>query len=373
MKRFVLTISLLSILTAAFPAAAGKVYDFSGFESQLEAYLCRFHDPGAPCDPYNLRGDFSYQPGGRADLYGSIDMAYVLWTIDELDKRASPEGRAAWAAFIQQGQDPRTGWFNRGNETAHFREHATAYATGGLALLDARPLHPFAWSKRMTRSRAAHDLWLSTTWWDVVWVGSHQGGGGAASLEMTGSAPPEWWGWYFGWLDREVNPETGLWQRASYNVVYQKPTVNDLGGAAHFWWMYERKGRPMPYPRQAIDSILSLQLPSGHWDDKRLDFPYCIDLDAIQGLNLAHAQLAAAGDDYRAADIVAALDRFLAYAAATLNPPGALEHLYRNSHDLPGALVAIAEADRCLQRITGSTRLQTKKPWRSVLTKICWL
>lgn len=350
-------------------------YDYAGFYAQLENYLHRFHDPAFLYDPHDLRGHFSYQPGRSYDLYGSCDMVYLLFTIGELEERTTEAGRREWAALIQGFQDPETGWFDKGNVTLHFREHATAYATGALKLLGSRPLHPFRWAERIIESEEAMDRWLSGIWWDVVWVGSHQGGGVAASLLMTDSAPEEWFGWFFAWLDREVNPETGLWQRAFYNRVYKKPMKNDLGGAAHFWWIYEAKGRPIPYPERVIDSVLSLQRDNGLWEKYKTKptYPTCINCDAINGINLAYNQLLAGGQDYRRRDIEAAYLRFYEACDRILNQPDALEKLYTNAHDLPGGLIGVAEAERFMQVHGGGALLETRRPWRSVLEVISWL
>ena len=359
---------------ASLPGAPSP-YDFAGFYNQLEPYLLRYHDPAFPDRPTDLRGRFSYQPGGAYDLYGSCDVVYLLWTIGELEPRTTAAGRAEWAGLIQSFQDPSTGWFDRGNETPHFKEHATAYATGALALLGARPRYPFRWAEKITASRKSTERWLGGIWWDVVWVGSHQGGGVAAALAMSDSAPEEWFDWYFDWLDHEVNPVTGLWQRAFYNRVITRPNKNDLGGAAHFWWIYEYRHRPLPFPERVIDTCLKLQLESGLWDRKprKGDFPYCINLDAINGLAASSRQLRSAGQGYRTPDILAALEKYLRRTNQVLTSPGALARLYTNSHDLPGALIGVAEADQFMKAVAGQGRIQTRAEWRSVLGTICWL
>ncbi len=354
---------------------SGASYDFTGFEAQLDDYMAAYRDPAFPYDPADVRGYFSYQPGEAYDLYGSADFAYLLWVSGQMEERTTLEGRAEWAGIIQSFQDPETGWFSKGNETLHFKSHATAYATGALALLDHKPLYPFKWKDPMTRDEKALDRWLRQIWWDVVWVGSHEGGGVAASLLMTGEASDEWFDWYLNWLDKEVNPNTGLWQRAFYNVVYKKPTMNDMGGAAHFWWIYQAKSRPMPYPERVIDSCLGLQLDNGLWDrkPKKGDFPYCINCDAINGINWSYYQLQEKGVEYREEDVRRAYADFFATCQRVLTKPGNVLELYDNSHDLPGAIIGIAEADQYFRRVDGETRLITTHIWRSALEKICWL
>jgi len=375
-ERFQVIFCLFFVLGFCSLGRADKeLYEFSGFYEQLEAYLERYHDPCFAYDSRDLRGRFSYQPGKAYDLYGSTDAVYLLWTIGELEERTTEESRREWAGLIQSYQDPESGWFDRGNETLHFKSHATAYATGALVLLGYSPLHPFRWSDRMTKSEEDMKKWIGQIWWDVIWVGSHEGGGVAAALAMTGQAPKEWYDWYLDWLDREVNPETGMWQRAFYNVIIKKPNMVDLGGAAHFWWIYQEKARPIPYPRQVIDTCLDLQLESGLWDKKprKGDFPYCINCDAVNGINAAYFHLLTSGQEYRTEDIARAYDKYLGRCREVLCAPGTVENLYTNSHDLPGALIGIAEADLFFRKTTGESRIKTKKTWRSVLEVICWL
>ncbi len=350
-------------------------YNFDGLCFQIDGYLERFHDPAFSYDPRDLKGRFSYQEGGSYDLYGSCDMVYLLWTTGELSERTTKSGREQWARIIRDYQDPETGWWTHGNETLHFKEHATAYATGALQLLGYEPLHPFRWKEEMTGSPEALDKWLSGIWWDVVWVGSHQGGGVAASLAMTGEASDQWFEWYLDWLDNEVNPRTGLWQRAFYNSFYKKPMKNDLGGAAHFWWVYQERGRPIPCPEKVIDTVLGLQRDNGLWEKYKIKetYPTCINCDAINGINAAHARLLEAGREYRTGDIVRSYDRFMRSCQDILNSPDSLERLYKNSHDLPGAFIGIAEADRFMRYYFGKSSLDTRHEWRSVLTEICWL
>jgi hypothetical protein len=356
----------------AFP----EIYEFRGFQEQLEPYLASYHDPAFDYDPRDLRGYFSYQQNQAYDLYGSADMVYLLYSIGELEERTTEKGRQEWASVIQSFQDPKTGWFTRGNETLHFKAHATAYATGALAMLGRRPLHAFRWADGITESEEAMDRWLKGIWWDVVWVGSHQGGGIAASLHMTGEADDRWFDWYFDWLDREVNPQTGLWQRAWFKKIKKKPTMHDMGGAAHFWWIYQHRDRPIPYPERVIDTLLGLQLESGLWDrkPKKGDFPYCINCDAVNGIKLAYLNLLDSGAEYRTDDIHRSFDRYLRRCYEVLTAEGAVQRLYSdNSHDLPGAVIGICEADLFFKITTSKSRLKTRRPWRSVLEVICWL
>lgn len=101
----------ITIFLGLPPAAAdqsGDSHDFAPVNAQLDAYLARYHDPAFNFDPRDLRGRFSYQPGGGADRYGSCDMVYNLAPVGELESHVSAAGRpcrreevdAALACFL---------------------------------------------------------------------------------------------------------------------------------------------------------------------------------------------------------------------------------------------------------------------------------
>jgi hypothetical protein len=355
-----------------------RLYNLDGFYSQLDEYLKSYYDPGRinQYDPHDIRGHFSLARGGPENLFGSADMVYVLYALDELDERTTPEGRKEWAAFIQSCQDPDTGWFtrNRGLHrlgTSPFKEHSTAYAVSALLMLGEEPKYPLRSAQKITQSKEATERWLEGILWIYVWGGSHQGGGMGAALEMTGEAPGQWFEWYFDWLDKEVNPETGLWQRAPWNIFYTKPLLEEMGGAPHFWWVYHHRGRPLPYPEKIINTCLALQKPSGLWDDK--GYTFCVDLDAIWSIHRAYLQLREQGIEYRKQDIKESFERYLETVCDILNRPDSLLEVYDNAHKLPGALAAIAEVQIFFSKTFGQQRLDTPKPLKQVLDVVAWL
>ncbi len=357
---------------------AGRVYNLAGFYAQLDNYIQSYVAPKhldlyAPDD---IRGRFALKRGGRENLYASADMVYLLYTLGELEARTTPEGRREWAAFIQSCQDPETGWFTgkRGIDrigTSPFKEHSTAYALSALKMLGEEPLYPLKASKKITKTRKATERWLESLLWIYVWGGSHQGGGMGSALEMTGEAPEKWFDWYFDWLDREVNPETGLWQRAPWNIFCSRPTKQEMGGAPHFWWVYYHRGRPLPFPEKIIDTCLALQLPNGVWD--KSGYTYCVDLDAIWGIHRAYLQLKEQGIEYRTDDIKNSFERYIAAACEVLNRPGSLQEIYNDAHKLPGGLIAIAEAQKFFHETMGEQKLITQKPLKQVLDFISWI
>jgi len=377
---FFATISLLFFLPFSCPAGeksdSKPIYNLDGFYSQLDEYLASFADPAyrAQYNPKDLRGHFSVNRGGPQDIYGSADMVYVLYILNLLDERTTPEGRKEWAAFLQSCQDPKTGWFTIHHSTAHFKEHTTPYGIAALEMLGSKPLYPLSDALRITQSKGETDFWLSTILWPYLWVGSHQGGGVAAAFVMTNEAPGQWWDWYFSWLDQRVSPKTGIWEFWAYRPFHRGPLRQEMAGSPHFFWIYQHKNRPLPYPQKIIDTSLALQLPNGLWDTKRKNalYTYCMDFDAIYNMHRAWLQLRAQGIDYRTEDIKQSLDRYLAAATSILNQPGNLNRVYRISHDLPGGLAAVAEAEKFFEE-NREPRLHTPKPLNPPIDKVPWL
>jgi hypothetical protein len=356
--------------------ASYPVYNLDGMYAQLDEFMASFVDPAyrSQYNPQDIRGHFSVSRGHKQDIYGSADMVYVLYILNMLDERTTPEGRKEWAAFLQSCQDPQTGWFTIHHSTAQFREHSTAYGLAGLDMLGYKPLYPLTQAKKITRSRAATDFWLATILWPYLWVGSHQGGGVAASFVITGEAPDQWWDWYFTWLDHRVSPKTGIWEFEVYKPFHRRPLRQEMAGSPHFFWVYQHKNRPMLYPQKIIDTSLALQLPNGLWDNKRKGalYTYCIDFDAIYNMHRTWLQLRAQGIDYRTDDIKQSLDRYLAAATAILNKPGELNRVYKLSHDFPGAPAALAEAEKFFEE-NGERRLLTPKPLNPPIDRVPWL
>jgi hypothetical protein len=218
------------------------------------------------------------------------------------------------------------------------------------------------------------DVWHKNVGWHHIWRGSHIGGGIAAIIGMTSHLAEQWWpgqvdiaqwfNWYFDWLDNHVNANTGLWQRAFWNRVVRKPTLIDMGGAVHFYWIYEAMQRPFPHPEPLIAATLHLQRPDGLYKD----YPYCIDLDGNFCITRAYLQLSPEKQNRW---------RNKVYSSLTANFDGIINTLlarpfseiYNNSHGLPGALAALVETTK-LPDFPYTPFLHT---WRHPLDKVMWL
>lgn len=350
--------------------------DLVAFAARLRDLPFRFRDETQPFDGDDLRGRFAHRPHRPTDVYGSADLVFVLWIVGELESRTTPAGRQEWISRIQAFQDPETGYFGRGHLAGHGPAHATGFATAALRLLGAQPAYPFRWAGSLFGSRERVESWLDSLDWNVVWTGSHGAGTAAALLDAPSLAtlPRGWEGWVLDGLSARVDARTGFWKRGLLDAFFRRPTTLDLGGAAHFWWLYDRLSKPIPSPRKAIEGILSLQRRTGLWGTRLFNgnFPQGIDFDALHGLRCGLKQLS--GDERRSSGerIVAAIDRYADAVERHLEDAGSLARLLSTSHKVVGTLNALAEADGLYTELTGAPRFLTPRPWRSALTAVSW-
>lgn len=342
-----------------------------------------------------LTGNFALYPGQSSpDLYGMIDSAYILYILGRLDSKTSSASRKLWAERILDCQD-QTGWFSKHNLRGHSREHATAYAIGALKLLEFESgerylerMKPLSALRPITRDYEAFRDWImhmgfrfslrgliqKNLGWHYIWRGSHVGGGVAAILGMIGPmlerwfpdgvTVDQWFSWYFDWLDVEANPRTGYWQRAFWNRITEKPTVIDLGGAAHFLWIYDAYGHSVPHPEKTIMSTMSLQNPDGLYSDH----PFCIDLDGNFCLIRPYLQLPQQlRKKYTARVSQAVENNFVGVLESLTEQP--LGEIYSDLHGLPGALTALVEC----AKMPEFKYAETLQNWCNPLDRVWWL
>ncbi|MBD3316124.1 MAG: hypothetical protein GF344_10075 [Chitinivibrionales bacterium] len=353
---------------------------------RVRSFVFRFAVRSSGCG--SVRG-FSFRPGaGEPDLYGTIDAVYALHIAGLLEECSSPSERVQWAQEIRGCRDSQ-GWFTKRNYRGHGREHATAYALGGLRLLgDTEPcgsiveLEPIlsderSFSKWINRLgfQSLRDIARKNLGWHYLWRSSHIGGGVAAIVgEMKDRGeiwigaphgPDAWLSRFLDWLDMRPKKSTGLWQRALWQFFYRKPTVIDLGGAAHFWWIYEKCNRPIPYPANLIPSIVSVQKPNGLYKGET---PFCIDFDAVNGIITAISQLNAKEHGNAYSSAATSIEKSWNALIAILSSVD-LSTLYPHSHGLPGALAALAECGR----MPNARYAELLKDFRPILCDTWWL
>lgn len=317
-----------------------KKYDLNPFSEHLNEWIEGFKFSQVP-------GEFSVRRDKPTpSLYAVCDLVFILSGIDMLEEyfdSNSLETKKAWISVIQSYQRPKSGWFKEGlmNYGGHFKEHSTAFAVSALQLLGAKPKHDFKIAKKLNTKKKV-EKWLkkSPEWGLLYWSGSHRGGGVGSIFAALGPEhyPHEkFFDWYFDWLDRKADPEVGFWRIGwIHKLLRNRLTKNELGGAVHYYWIYEYLGRPWPYPEKIIDSTLKLQNQKGTWHH---EFSYCIDLDAIHALTRCLKQT----KGYREEDVKAALEKYCDYAIPFFNDKEFIFNNYTSAHKLTGYVSAIAE------------------------------
>lgn len=180
--------------------------------------------------------------------YGCANAANILYTIGALPE--SLEERQAFIRVLQSFQDEDTGLFvNPGN----YETHTTAFVSGALKLLDARPLHQAkGFSKYLNKEELFR--FMDTIDWDKnPWLGAHLGAGIYASMLLTGTADDAWEDHYFAWLDANADEATGLWKRGALEGA---PRFHHLAATFHYVFNYEHAKRALPYPKQLLDTCI---------------------------------------------------------------------------------------------------------------------
>jgi hypothetical protein len=350
--------------------------DLQQFFDQIPDFIEKYYDPAFEYNPLDVRGHFSIDAGGVEDLYGAVDMAYIFWITGELESRTTEEGRAAWAGIIQGYQNPRTGLFDRGNYSGESVLHATAFATAGLKLLGHEPLYPHLWAEDIFSTPEQIEAWLDSFRWEQIWSGSHDTGAAAAVIDAPKglNLPANWGDMVLAAFTDRTDSRTGFWKNAGRDGILTFPTTIDLGGAAHFWWIYYHLGEEIPHAPQAMESILRTQRRTGIWGGRVFNgaFPQGIDFDAINGYRFL---LGSVSPDFREGiteQIIASVDQYACALDFHLNRPGSLEDLYNSSHKLVGLLNTLAEVNLLYSELTGEAKLTGVGELRSALDFVAW-
>lgn len=293
--------------------------------------------------------------GGRdlgVNEYGCADAANILYTIGRFPP---PPARPAWVACLRRRQDPATGLFR---EATHDPIHTTAHCAAALELFDARPAHPLAGLAGVRDRQRLEEFLAGLEWEWNPWGASHRGAGLYAALVLAGEAPAEWEDWYFDWLWREADPETGFWRRGCVAAGGDAMLFHHLAGSFHYLFNCEYARRPLRYPERVVDSCLRIEAeelfpPLGCTVGfAEVDWVYC--------LNRAVRQCGHRFDECRRA-----LEGFAAgYAAYLTGLDPASDDGLNDLHQLFGAVCALAELQQALPGL-----LRTERPLRLVLDR----
>jgi len=224
------------------------VYDLRPFMDRVGEIVAR-HNLGEP-GKYT-RWLTQNQMGDRdlgATPYGCANAVNILYTIGALPDDVVQ--RQAFVRVLQGFQDPQSGLFvNPGN----YETHTTAFVSGALALLGAKPLYHAEALRKYESPEALASFMENIDWAKAPWLGSHLGAGIYASMVLTDTATDAWEDAYFGWLDANADPQTGLWRRG---MLEGAPRFHYLAATFHYVFSYEHARRALPCPAALLETCI---------------------------------------------------------------------------------------------------------------------
>ncbi|MBQ8202478.1 MAG: hypothetical protein IJZ74_12005 [Clostridia bacterium] len=180
--------------------------------------------------------------------YGCANAVNILYTIGALPDAA--DDKQAFITVLQRFQDAESGLFcSPGN----YETHTTAFVSGALKLLDARPLYRAKAFEKYLSKDALFQFLNNIDWAENPWLGSHLGSGIYASMILTGTADDSWEDLYFSWLDENADPDTGLWKKGALSGA---PRFHYLASSFHYVFNYEHAKRALPYPLALLDTCI---------------------------------------------------------------------------------------------------------------------
>lgn len=224
------------------------MYDLRPFIAEVEKIVER-HYLG---EPGKYTRWITQDEKGSRDLgstpYGCANAVNILYTTGALP--SDMEERAAFVKVLQDFQNRSDGLFvNPGN----YETHTTAFVSGALNLLDAKPLYT---AKGFEKYQTKEGLWAfmdSIDWAKNPWLGAHLGAGIYASMLLTDTVADAWEDIYFQWLDENADPETGLWKRGALEGA---EAFHYLASTFHYVFNYEYAKRALPYPKELLDTCI---------------------------------------------------------------------------------------------------------------------
>jgi len=281
------------------------------------------------------RSDAKGRGDDGANPYGCADAANILYTVARFP--AGGGERAAWAGQLQAFQDPDDGQFH---EDTHHPVHCTAHCLAALELFEARGAQRLHALEPLLEPDAIERYLDELDWSGNPWSASHRGAGAYAALTLAGVADTAWEDRYFAWLDRECDPETGMWRRGHVGPCpdHGNAVFPHLAGTFHYHFNYHAARRPFPHVDALIDSCLRLRAEDPFDLDRSLGFA---PVDWVFCLNRARRQSA-----HRSAEAEAALRDY-----ADIWVPWVLERSdaeLDDLHKLFGVLCCLAELQQAL-------------------------
>ena len=329
--------------------------DLGPFVASVESIVARhaLERPGAFAR-YTRPGDDEH--GAPRDLganpYGCADAANLLYTLGRLPA-GGPE-RDGFVAMLRDMQEPETGLYR---ESTHDPIHTTAHCLAALELFDAAPRHPLAALREIQAPDRLEAFLDALDWTGAPWTEAHRGAGVHAAWVLAGESTPELDARYFGWLEREVDPRTGLLRRGAVDPSPAGGAFPHLASTFHYLFNFEHARRRWPHPDALVDTCLATRADG--------TFPlaahvWFADVDWVYCLARAHRQTR-----HRFEEVESALADFAAeYAAFVLGLDADTDMGLDDLHRLFGVVCALAELQQAARGV-----LHTPRPLRLVLDR----
>jgi glycosyltransferase involved in cell wall biosynthesis len=266
-------------------------------------------------------GAYTSVPNGSITLYGTC---YGLLTQRYLDERFQPS--TATFDFILACQDKVTGLFHGpeilpesasslGHNKEHLLYHLTCTTLPVLQQWTISPKHPVYAAHKFTKTKFLNkwlderdltDAWLEGN--NLLFIGQllvylrdfEKHPEAAKALQI-----------WFEWLDRRIDPKTGLWGTDGFCSNY-----HGMYGGYHQLLVYYHENRPIHYKEALVDTVLSLQHHDGGFSQNP-GGGACEDVDAVDILVNMYKQI-----DYKRPEIRQALKRNLDLILSIQNKDG---------------------------------------------------
>jgi len=281
-------------------------------------------------------------PGGPTTLYGTI-YAWQTWNFLGLQLQLPAETKD----FVRSCQDPATGYFigpelkvfRKRHGALHDSEHLYMHSTS-TALPFCReheiPIRPLVATHRFcglpflkcwTAARNWKNAWFEGN--NILFVGQFLTHLRDMEAHPGTSAALDHW---FEWLDREMDPATGLWGTNGFC-----PPKEAVYGGYHQLLVYYHENRLISRAPELVDTVLQLQHRDGGFNPDG-NAGACEDVDSVDILVNCYKRV-----DYRRTEIRIALRQCLRHILLTQNPDGGFPYSrdQKQSHmNIPGTEAA---------------------------------
>ncbi len=210
-------------------------------------------------------GGFRHNAEIGPNVMSTTDVVWMRYAVNETDLAAGH--REEVISYLQGCQDPSTGKICHDPGPAgqgHSCGHAFWQTVRALNLLGADLRH-FPHHLRSACTVKGLERWFDAVDWDGPESNHHEVL--ALTPLLVSLDDPEWADTYYRKIAQQQDPETGAWPRSRVNI----------SRTFAYTALHRAAGRMPPEPERMLDTIFSLQRPSGFWEDR----PRFLTMDSI--------------------------------------------------------------------------------------------